>query len=80
MAEGDGIPPQFASEAKQMNAVLEHLLSAPEQLDWFFLSPAMNFGALAPGESAISGADFALAIVDEIENRVHRRAHFGVAY
>lgn len=32
------------------------------------------------GVSAISGADFALAIVDEIENRAHTRAHVSVAY
>lgn len=32
------------------------------------------------GESAISGADFALAVVDEIDDPQHRRAHIGVAY
>ena len=32
------------------------------------------------GDSNISGADFAAAIVAEIENRAHRRARFGVAY
>jgi putative NADH-flavin reductase len=32
------------------------------------------------GESNISGADFALAIVDEIENQTHHREHIGVAY
>jgi len=34
----------------------------------------------ADGVSAISGADFALAVVDEIESPSHRRAHIGVAY
>jgi putative NADH-flavin reductase len=32
------------------------------------------------GESNISGADFAAAIVDEIETKAHSRAHIGVAY
>jgi putative NADH-flavin reductase len=99
MAETDQLPPEFASEAKQMNEVLVRLGDAPEALDWFFVSPAMDFGAYAPGESrgeyrtggdlaftdaegvsAVGGADFALAIVDEIETPKHRRAHFSVAY
>jgi putative NADH-flavin reductase len=32
------------------------------------------------GESKISGADFAIAILDEIERPAHRRARFTVAY
>lgn len=32
------------------------------------------------GGSAISGADFALAVVDEIDNPQHHRAHIGVAH
>lgn len=32
------------------------------------------------GASSISGADFALAIVDEIERPAHHRAHIGIAY
>jgi putative NADH-flavin reductase len=34
----------------------------------------------AEGESNISGGDFALAIVDEVDNPVHHREHIGVAY
>ena len=34
----------------------------------------------AEGGSNISGADFASAIVDEIETPVHHREHLGVAY
>jgi putative NADH-flavin reductase len=34
----------------------------------------------ADGGSKISGADFALAIVDEIERPAHHRAHINVAY
>ena len=32
------------------------------------------------GASAISGADFGLAVVDEIDTPAHHRAHVGVAY
>ncbi|ARC58343.1 N-acetyl-gamma-glutamyl-phosphate reductase [Frondihabitans sp. 762G35] len=98
-AETGDLPPEFASEALQMNEVLTHLLGSQDALDWFFVSPAMQFGSYAPGEalgryrvggevalfdeagvSAVSGADFALAVVDEIETPAHRRAQFGVAY
>jgi putative NADH-flavin reductase len=34
----------------------------------------------ADGVSAVSGADFAIAMVDEIEKAAHHRAHIGVAY
>jgi putative NADH-flavin reductase len=34
----------------------------------------------AEGGSNVSGADFALAIVDEIERSAHHREHIGVAY
>ncbi|MDQ4214437.1 NAD(P)-dependent oxidoreductase [Microbacterium sp. ASV81] len=34
----------------------------------------------ADGSSSISGADFAVAIVDEIENPQHRRENFAVGY
>ncbi|WP_144759563.1 NAD(P)-dependent oxidoreductase [Curtobacterium sp. 9128] len=34
----------------------------------------------ADGNSDISGADYAIAIVDEIEQPAHHRARFGVAY
>jgi putative NADH-flavin reductase len=34
----------------------------------------------ADGESSISGADFASAVVDEIDNPAHHRAHIGIAY
>ena len=99
MADGDGIPPEFAGEAKQMNTVLSELMNSDNSVDWFFVSPAMQFGSYVPGEalghyrvggdvafydeagvSAISGADFARAIVDEIENPAHHRAHISIAY
>lgn len=98
-AETGQIPPEYAGEALQMNEVLGELLASDDSLEFTFVSPAMQFGAYAPGEalgryrvggevaftddddvSAVSGADFALAIVDEIETPAHRREHISVAY
>jgi putative NADH-flavin reductase len=82
-----------------MAGVLEDLLASPEDLDWFYVSPAAGFGAWDAGEatgtfriggdillqdaagaSRISGADLAVAVVDEIETPAHRRQRFTVAY
>jgi putative NADH-flavin reductase len=50
-AEGDDLPPQFADEARELNAVLADLIeNAPEGLDWVFVSPAATYGAYAPQE------------------------------
>jgi putative NADH-flavin reductase len=95
--EGD-IPAEYRDEALEGEATRVMLVeSAPEDLDWLFLSPAGAYGAFAPGEatgryrvgdevalfdadgaSAVSGADFALAVVDEIERPEHHRAHIGI--
>jgi putative NADH-flavin reductase len=100
MVEGDGVPAEFAAEARVMHTVLMHFLdAAPAHLDWFYASPAASYGSHAPGEatggyriggevalldengeSALSGADFALAVVDEIETPAHHRSQFSVAY
>ena len=93
-------PEAFKGEVLLLAGVLYQLReSAPEELDWFFLSPAGSFGSYNPGEatgryrvgdevlltdengvSAISGADYALALVDELETPAHHRARFTVAY
>ena len=43
-------PEAFQQEARELDAVLEDLRAADEELDWFFVSPAGGFGAFAPGE------------------------------
>lgn len=61
---------------------------APTGLDWLFVSPSAGYGAYNPGEPTgtyrvggdivapdaqdVPGADFALAIVEEIENPAHQ--------
>lgn len=86
-------------EALAHAEVLEALRQAPEDLDWFYVSPAALFGSFVPGEttgayrtggdvlvskddgsSEISGTDYALAFVDEIENRAHPRQRFTVGH
>lgn len=90
---------EWKPEATAHAEVLDALQSEPEPLDWFYVSPAALFGAVAPGEttgayriggdilvtkedgsSEISGTDFALAFVDEIENKTHRRRRFTVGH
>jgi putative NADH-flavin reductase len=97
--EGE-IPEEYRAEAHEGEATRVSLAeSAPDGLDWLFVSPAGEYGNFAPGEatghyrtsdevalfaedgsSRISGADFAAAIVDEIETPTRSRAHFSVAY
>lgn len=95
----DGVDPRFAAEAREMDSVRAWLQSsAPDGLDWLFVSPAALFGAYAPGEttgsyrvsgevalldaqghSEISGTDFALAVIGEIERHEHS-GHIGLTH
>ena len=92
--------PEVRPEIETGLALLEALQQrAPESLDWFYVSPAIEFGGWLPqrvtgsyrisddvllkdenGESAISAADLALAVLDEIEQPRHRRRRFHVAH
>ncbi|QIZ35871.1 NAD(P)-dependent oxidoreductase [Saccharopolyspora sp. ASAGF58] len=92
-------PEEFKPEAGAHAEVLAALQEAPAGVDWFYVSPAANFGAHAPGErtgsyrlggdvlvtdadgdSSISGDDYAIAFVDELERPTHRRQRFTVGY
>ena len=91
--------PEILPEVQTGLDVLETLKTAPETLDWFYVSPAAEFGAWvdapetgayrlsddvlltdANGVSKISGADLALAVVDEIEQPRYRRRRFHTAH
>src|SRR3712207_5730759 len=85
--------PEVLPEIETGLALLEALQRSPESLDWFYVSPAIEFGSWLPqqvtgryrtsdevllkdenGDSSISAADLALAVLDEIEQpRYHRR-------
>ena len=86
---------EWKPEATAHALVLDALRESPEELSWFYVSPAALFGSFAPGEtlgtyrtggdvlvtkedgsSEISGTDFALAYVDEIEQSNHPRQRF----
>jgi putative NADH-flavin reductase len=93
-------PPEVLPEVNTGIALLDTLENrSPEDLDWFYVSPAASFGAWVPGEatgtyrvggdvllvdedgqSNISGADLAAAVLDELETPEHRRRRFHVAY
>jgi putative NADH-flavin reductase len=69
---------------------LEVLRGTGPEVDWTFLSPApvidagertgtYRVGTDHPVGSFISFADFAVALVDELERPAHRRTRFTVA-
>ena len=93
------IPDDVRPEIETGLALLEALQKAPGTLDWFYVSPAAEFGAWLPqrvtgryrtsndvlltyssGDSYVSAADLALAVLDEIETPRHRRKRFHVAH
>lgn len=99
LAESPDFGEEFKPEALEMAGVLTDLRANEGALDWFFVSPAGDFGPWVAGEfrdeyrvggdvlltdengvSAIGGADFGVAIVDEIEEPAHRRTRFTIAY
>jgi len=88
-------PDEYKPEASVGVKFLERLKQETE-LDWTFLSPSIffedgprtekfRFGTDSPifdadGKSSISFADYAIAMVDEIENPAHSRRRFTVGY
>lgn len=90
LLDTDGFPDEYKAEATSGAAALELFRSAPESLDWTFVSPAP---AIAPGERTgsyvtaldtpagdfISAEDYAVALVDEIEEPQHSRQRFTAA-
>jgi putative NADH-flavin reductase len=87
-------PAQYKPEALRGAAFLD-LLKTVDDLDWTFLSPSAMFVPgertgkfrlskdellTANGRSSISFEDYAIALVDEIENPKHPRQRFTVGY
>jgi len=88
-------PAAYKAEASAGSEYLATLLQEKD-LDWTFLSPSAEFiegprtGAFRlgtdhllfdeQGKSAISFADFAIALLDEVENPRHSRQRFTVGY
>jgi len=87
-------PKEYEAEARAGIGFLDYLRGV-EDLDWTFLSPAAllfegpRLGTFRLGEdmlvanaegSSISFADYAIALVDEIEKPQHVRRRFAVGY
>ncbi|WP_409181947.1 NAD(P)-dependent oxidoreductase [Amycolatopsis sp. VS8301801F10] len=87
----DSIPAEFRPFCLAHAAGLEVLRTEGAGLDWVYVSPAGDFdhdgertGRYEIGEHGdlarkISYADFAVALLDEIENPRHHRVHLAVA-
>jgi putative NADH-flavin reductase len=90
-----GFPDFIKVEAEPARQFLNRL-KAGVDFNWTFLSPAMFFGpgertgafrlgdetllTAADGKSSISYEDFAIALIDEIEQPRHANARFTVGY
>jgi uncharacterized protein len=90
------IPDLYRAEAEDGRQALNVFRQEAEGLDWTFLSPAVviqpgertgryrttldQLLADESGNSVISYEDFAVAILDELENPRHVGRRFGVAY
>ena len=90
LLDTDGFPEEYKAEATSGAAALDLFRAAPESLEWTFVCPAP---VIAPGERTgsyataldtpagdfISAEDYAVALVDEIEQPQHRRQRFTAA-
>ncbi len=93
--DSPGFPPEYKAEASAGSLFLDELRKE-QALDWTFLSPSAEFvegprtGQFklgqehllvdAEGRSWISFADFAIAMLDEVERPQHSRQRFTVGY
>lgn len=46
-------PAQFRAEAEEVARTLDHLRATSEDVDWFFVSPALTFGSPVHGPSTV---------------------------
>ncbi len=93
--DSPGFPPEYKAEASAGAAFLD-ALREEKALDWTFLSPSAEFvetertGTFRVGQDAllvshegrswISFADYAIALIDEVESPKHARQRFTVGY
>ena len=93
--DSPGFPAEYTAEASAGAEFLE-TLRQEKQLDWTFLSPSALFDGTertgkfrlgqddllvsGDGKSSISFADFAIALIDEVETPKHSRKRFTVGY
>jgi putative NADH-flavin reductase len=93
--DSPGFPEEYKAEASAGSVFLD-TLRQEKDLDWTFLSPSAEFVETArtgkfrlgqdellvssEGRSWISFADFAIALIDEVETPKHSRRRFTVGY
>jgi Putative NADH-flavin reductase len=93
--DSEGFPPEYKAEASA-GADFLNTLRQEQDLDWTFLSPSAEFvegertGTFrvgkddllvsAQGRSWITFADYAIALLDEVETPKHSRQRFTVGY
>ncbi|MCF5381865.1 NAD(P)-dependent oxidoreductase, partial [Pseudomonas syringae] len=93
--DSEGFPAEYKAEASAGAAFL-NVLREDKDLDWTFLSPSAEFvetertGTFrlgqddllvsSTGRSWISFADYAIALIDEVETPKHSRQRFTVGY
>lgn len=96
LVDSPAFPAEWKQGALAAREVLTRLRADKSELDWTFVSPAMHLapgertgqfrlGGEAPvfdaqGESHLSVADLAVAIVNELESPQHRRGRFTAGY
>lgn len=71
LAETNSFPAEYKAEADELASVLDDLRASDAALDWFFVSPAANFGAWVPGEATGTyriGGDVLLTDADRNSN------------
>lgn len=90
LLDTDGFPAEYKAEATSGAAALELFREAPASVDWTFVSPSP---VIAPGQRTgfyttaldtpagdfVSAEDYAVALLDEIEQPQHRRRRFTAA-
>ncbi|WP_309070291.1 NAD(P)H-binding protein [Arthrobacter sp.] len=83
-------PEVYKAEALTLGAAYDAIREAPADLDWTMLAPApviqpgertgkYNTAKDSPAGDSISTQDFAVAMLDEIENPAYRNARFTAA-
>ena len=90
LVDTPGFPEEYKAEALAFAEVLDLYREASSALSWTLLSPAPEFtdkprtgsyveGTDQPAGSEISVADFAVALVDEVEKDGHRGHRWTIA-
>lgn len=90
LVDTPGFPEAYKAEAATLAAAYDAVRVGPANLDWTMLAPApliqpgertgkYSTAKDSPAGESISTQDYAVAMLDEIENPAHRRARFTAA-